>query len=131
MQTNLIKQAVNQAIAEALGIVVETEKESAHPAIGKKCIVRTYASGVLFGTVTAVSNNDGRSRATIKNARRLWRWFGGISLSEISQTGIDQSKSRISTTVPEQYIEDCIEFIPASEKAIKSIEGAKDDDAGK
>jgi len=99
-----------------------------HGAIGQKCIVRTYASGVHFGEVVSVSSNGGRSRCELKNSRRLWRWEGGLSLSEISQSGIDQPKSRISTTVPVQFIEDVLEFIPASPDAIATIEGAKDDD---
>lgn len=40
------------------------------PHIGKKCIIRTYASGVHFGTLTA---QDGR-QVELQNARRLWRW---------------------------------------------------------
>ena len=101
--------------------------EKIHGAVGVKCIVRTYASGVHFGEVVSVSSNDGRSRCELKNSRRLWKWHGGLSLSEISINGVDKSKSRIAVTVPVQFLEDAIEFIPSSDKATWSIEGADDD----
>lgn len=93
-----------------------------HGAIGKKCIVRTYASGVHFGEVLEVSCNGGRSRCVLKNARRLWRWSGGLSLSEIAVNGIVAEDSKVCIRVRTHYIEDAIEFIPASDKSIKSIE---------
>ena len=108
-------------------IGVSKEPQSNHGAVGKKCIVRTYASGVHYGEVVSVSANDGRSRCELRNSRRLWKWVGGLSLSEISVTGINQENSRISTTVHTQFIEDAIEFIPATVKSQQSIEGAKDD----
>lgn len=99
-----------------------------HGAVGKKCIIRTYASGVHFGTPVSISENGGRSRCELSNSRRIWKWKGGLSLHEVSQKGIDQSGSRISCTSPQSFIEDAIEFIPCSEAAIKLIEGAQDDD---
>lgn len=93
------------------------------PHVGKQCIIRTYASGVHFGTLTA---QDGR-QVELTDARRLWRWFakGGISLSEVSQNGIDASKSRISQATPSITVLDALEIIPCSEIAAASIEGAE------
>ena len=61
-------------------------QEPQSPHIGKKCIIRTYASGVHFGTVVSV---HGRS-VELKDARRLWRWDvapHGVSLSEVANHG--------------------------------------------
>lgn len=99
-----------------------------HAAIGKKCIIRTYASGVHFGEVVSVSSNDGRSRCEIKNARRIRYWTGAFTLSEMSQSGIDKNNSKVATTVPQHFIEDAIEFITCSEDAINCIESVKDYD---
>lgn len=99
-----------------------------HPAIGQKCIIRTYASGVHFGEIVSVSSNDGRSRCEIKNARRIRYWKGAFTLSEMSQSGLDKKSSQIATTVPQHFIEDAIEFIPCSDDAIKCIESVKDYD---
>lgn len=97
-----------------------------HGAIGKKCIVLTYASGVHFGEVLSVSDNGGNSRCVIKNSRRLWRWEAknGISLSDLAQ-GIDLSASKICAPIAEHYIEDAIEFIPVASGVDCDIENAK------
>lgn len=104
----------------------EIAEEKGHGAVGQKCIVRTYASGVHFGEVVSVAGNGGRSRCELKNARRLWRWCGGLSLSEIAVNGIVQKDSKICTLVVQHFIEDAIEFIPCSYGSIESIEEAED-----
>lgn len=98
-----------------------------HPAIGKRCIVRTYASGIHLGTVEYVENGGQYSRCTLKDARRIRYWYGARSLSEVAINGINTAKSQVHINVPEHYIEDAIEFIPATEIAIKSIEDATND----
>ena len=92
------------------------------PHIGKECVVRTYASGVHFGTVVAQSGRQ----VEIKDARRLWKWHAksGISLSEVALDGIDASKSRICATVPSITITDALELIPASPSAASTIREA-------
>ncbi len=93
-----------------------------HGAIGKRCIVRTFASGVHLGTVVSVTPNEGRSKCELKDARRIRYWYGARSLSEVAIEGIDSAKSQVHINVPQHFIEDAIEFIPASEKAIADIE---------
>ncbi len=91
------------------------------PFIGQYVIVRTYSAGNFAGILHARYGN----KIVLKNSRRLWRWFaiGGISLSEVSQNGIDPQKSKICTVEPFKMVED-IEVIPASLSAQQSIEGA-------
>ena len=89
--------------------------------IGKKCIVRTYSAGVWFGEIAEKSGNE----MVVKNARRMWKWWAaeGISLSSVALHGIKQDQSKIVESVPAVWLE-AIELIPASDKAIASIEGA-------
>ena len=89
--------------------------------LGKKCIVRTYSAGVWFGEVAKKSGNE----VILKNARRMWYWHAAesISLSAVALYGINQDKSKIVAAVPAVWLE-AIELIPASDKAITSIEGA-------
>ena len=89
--------------------------------IGKKCVVRTYSAGVWFGEVAEKSGNE----VIIKNARRMWKWWAeeGISLSSVALHGVKQDQSKIVEPVPAVWLE-AIELIPASDKAIASIEGA-------
>ncbi len=95
-----------------------------HGAVGKRCIVRTYASGVHLGTVESVENGGQFSRCTLKDARRIRYWYGARSLSEVARDGINTAKSQVHVNIPEHFIEDAIEFIPATEAAIASIEAA-------
>jgi hypothetical protein len=108
-------------IANAIGVVSGESCKSPH--IGKKCIIRTYASGVHFGELVS---QEGRC-VELKNARRLWKWFAvyGISLSDVAVNGIVAEKSRVCSVVPQMTITDALEIIPSSEGAIVSIESAK------
>ena len=49
------------------------------------CIVRTYSAGVFAGFIdrNSVVNRCG----TVFDARRLWRWSGAASLSQLSVDG--------------------------------------------
>jgi hypothetical protein len=89
--------------------------------VGKKCIVRTYSAGVWFGEIAEKSGNE----VIVKHARRMWQWWAaeGISLSAVSMHGIIHEKSKIAGGVDEVWLE-AIELIPATRKAITSIEGA-------
>ena len=89
--------------------------------LGKKCVVRTYSAGVWFGEIVEKSGNE----VILKNARRMWYWHAAesISLSAVALHGINQAKSKIIAAVPAVWLE-AIELIPASDKAITSIEGA-------
>ena len=89
--------------------------------IGKKCVVRTYSAGVWFGEIAEKSGNE----VIVKNARRMWRWWAaeGISLSSVALHGVKHDESKIVEAVPAVWLE-AIELIPASDKAIASIEGA-------
>ena len=89
--------------------------------IGKKCVVRTYSAGVWFGEIAEKSNNE----VIVKNARRMWQWYAAdsISLSGVALYGIKHDRSRIAPVVDSVWLE-AIELIPATEKAIASIEGA-------
>lgn len=90
--------------------------------VGKKCIVRTYSAGVWFGTIEQKDSKE----VILKDARRMWRWHAAesISLSAVALHGIKQDQSKIAEAVPSVWLE-AIELIPCSDKAIKSIEGAK------
>lgn len=92
-------------------------------AIGQKVIVRTYSAGVWYGVLDQKSGNE----VILKDARRLWRWHAAesISLSAVAVYGINQDKSSIAPVVAMNWLE-AIEIIPVTDKAAKSIEGAKD-----
>lgn len=90
------------------------------PHIRKRCIIRTYASGVFCAELVA---QDGRM-VELKNSRRMWSWKAadGISLSAVAVVGVDPSKCRFPVSVPEMTVLDALEIIPASDAALKSID---------
>ena len=94
------------------------------PHIGKKCIIRTYASGVHFGTLVSRSGRE----VTLENARRIWSFDvkeHGISLSEVAMYGPTGGNTRICCEVTTMDILDALEIIPATHEAIKVIEAAE------
>lgn len=90
--------------------------------VGKKAIIRTYSAGVHYGTVAEKSGNE----IILKDARRLYYWKtnGGVSLSEVSLTGLDD-ESKVCASVEAIWLQP-IEIIPCTDEAIKSIEEKKD-----
>ena len=103
------------------GAQPQQQPASLNNMVGQKCIIRTYSAGVWFGEIAEKSNNE----VIVKDARRMWTWWAmeGISLSSVALHGIRHDKSKIVEAVPAVWLE-AIELIPASEKAISSIEGA-------
>ena len=91
--------------------------------IGKNVIIRTYSAGVWCGTLSQKSGNE----VILTNARRLWRWWAAesISLSGVANFGVIEDKSQIAPKVDGVWLE-AIEIIPTTDKAEKSIMGAKD-----
>ncbi len=90
------------------------------PHIGQYCIIRSRDAGVHAGTVAGVNG----ASVHLVNARRIWKWAGAFTLSEVSQDGIDQSNSRIAKLVPSIEIIGACEIIPCSANAKTQIEGA-------
>lgn len=87
-----------------------------HPYIGKKVLVRTYASGVHIGTLKEYSNT--RS-GFLSDSQRIHQWSGAFTLSKVATAGI--TGGRISCINPEIYIEQVEEIMLISDKALDSI----------
>ena len=85
----------------------------------KKVIIRADRAGVFFGTL--VERNG--SEVKMKECRRLWRWEGANSLSQLAVEGTKKpSGCKFTIIVPEMEILGVIEVIPCTLEAIKSIE---------
>lgn len=90
--------------------------------IGKKVIIRGDRSGVFFGTLEAKENRE----VELSNCRRLWYWDGAASISQIAIEGVTKPQNcNFTVAVPSIVIEDVIEIIPCTEKAIDVIEGVR------
>lgn len=88
-----------------------------------KVIVRGDRSGVFFGTLV---ERNGRE-VKLSNCRRLWRWGGACSISQLAVDGTSKPNECMFTViVSEIEILDAIEIIPCTDKSVKSIESVKE-----
>lgn len=86
-------------------------EKAAHPMLGRRCLIRTYFSGVHIGDIVFVEGTE----VQLENALRLWSWEGGgLSLSAIANNGV--KGGRLNQT-GEIYLTDAIEMIPITDKA--------------
>lgn len=66
------------------------------PFLNQHVLVRTFSAGVHIGTLVIKDETN----VVLKDARRIWKWNGAFTLSEIATTGIKKSGSRLSVAVP-------------------------------
>lgn len=84
------------------------------------CIIRAKDAGVFAGYIKA-RNGD---VVTMTEVRRLWKWAGACSLSQLAVDGTcEPDDCMFTVTVPEMTILGVIEMIPCSETAQISIRG--------
>ena len=91
--------------------------------LGKKVIIRGDRSGVFFGTLVAKEGKE----VTLENCRRIWRWDGAASISQLAINGTTAPEGcKFTVTVGKIIITDAIEIILCTEEAIRSIEGVSE-----
>lgn len=84
------------------------------------CMVRTYSAGVFAGYI---ESRDGKE-AVLRNARRIWKWDGAASLSQLATDGTSSPNNcKFPVSVDKVILTEVIEIIPITEKAKNSIEG--------
>jgi hypothetical protein len=85
-------------------------------------IVRTYSAGAFAGYM---AQRDGKE-VTLCFARRLWKWEGAASLSQLAQEGTSKPNScKFPCAVDKEVLTEAIEILSCTEKARVSIEGVK------
>ena len=83
-------------------------------------IVRTNRAGVFFGKI---EKRDGNT-ITLSNARRIWKWDGAASLSELATHGTAlPSRCMFPCSVDEVELYDVVEILSVTDKAAASIDG--------
>jgi hypothetical protein len=104
------------------GVAMTTKKKTPAKKTtkGPKVIVRTYSAGVHFGTLRERNGKE----VILDGARRIWRWRGANTLSEIATKGLDAANSAIACAVNGHVLTEAIEIIPCSPEAAALIEGA-------
>ena len=83
-------------------------------------ICRTYSAGVFAGYL---KSRNGKEVALLK-ARRIWRWQGAASLSQLAVDGTSKPEDcKFPCEVEEVTLTEAIEIIETTEKARLSIQG--------
>ena len=85
----------------------------------KPVLVRTYTAGVHFGYLVS---RDGKE-VTLERARRIWRWQGAFTLSEIATAGLNTATSQVAAAIT-VTLPEVIEIIDCTPEAVSSIEAA-------
>ena len=84
----------------------------------KYVIVRTCSAGVFAGYLKERSGQD----VTLIKARRIWRWYGAASLSQLAMEGTSKpSECKFPCEVSSIVLTQAIEIIPCTKKAQDSI----------
>ena len=97
-------------------------QQMAEPVDGlKPVIIRTYSAGVHYGYL---KSRDGKE-VVLVNSRRIWRWEGANTCSELALHGLDHTGSKVSEPVPHITLTEAIEIIECTEESRESLEGAK------
>lgn len=120
---NVTLNDVIEAVSQQRDISGAHQSDTFTPHIGRRCIVRTYASGVFCGIVVAQSGRQ----VELRESRRMWRWQAAesISLSSVAVNGVDPSKCRFPETVEAMTVLDALEIIPATPTALATIDACK------
>jgi hypothetical protein len=97
----------------------KTAKKTTKKTTLRPVIVRTYSAGVHFGYLLSQKGKEVR----MERSRRIWKWFGAWTLSEVATVGIDKLRSKVAAPVTITLTE-AIEVIDCTPEATASIEGA-------
>ena len=88
----------------------------------KKFIIRTEKAGVFFAEIKEKNGSE----LVLINARRLWYWSGAASLSQLATDGTSRPNDcKFTVVVDEMTVNNWIEIIPCTDKAIESINAVR------
>lgn len=83
-------------------------------------IVRTYSAGVFAGELV---RREGKE-VEMRNARRLWRWSGAASLSQLAMEGVTRPRECLfPVPVLRVILTEAVEILDVTPEARNSIEG--------
>jgi len=112
MDKNILVKAIQ--IAEILESSPCQKQET-----GRYVIVRTYSAGVFAGELESRTGQE----VVLRNARRLWKWAGAASLSELAMRGTSKpSECMFPCAVNRVELLQVIEILDVTNDARKSIE---------
>jgi hypothetical protein len=86
------------------------------------CVIRTVYAGVHTGFLKERNGDE----CTLLQARRIWKWDGAATLSQLSVDGVKKPDTcKMPCEVDEIDLIGVIEVIPTTKKAMESIRSVK------
>ena len=88
-------------------------------------IVRSEKAGVFFGQLVKKEGDE----VTLNNCRKLYYWVNACAVEQLALDGVlEETKNdcKFTVTVNNSTINNYIQIIECSEKAIKSIKSVKE-----
>jgi len=85
-------------------------------------IVRTDRAGVFFGRIKEKKENS----IIMTDVRKIHYWEGAAAVEQISQDGVNESKSRLTIAISEMELDRWIQILPCSERAIINLKNCKE-----
>jgi len=83
-------------------------------------ICRTYSAGVFAGYLEKRNNRE----VTLRKARRLWKWEGAASLSQLAMSGTSKPKAcKFPEEVDRVLLLEAVEVLDCTSRAQLSIAG--------
>ena len=88
---------------------------------GLQCVLaRGDRSGVYVGYLLEEKERE----IILVDARWIWYWSGAATLAQLAQEGVkNPNDCKFPMLIPKMKMKDCIQIIPVSKKAKKSIDG--------
>lgn len=81
-------------------------------------IIRTYSAGVFAGYIEKRNGKE----VSIREARRIWKWAGAASLSQLAMEGTKEpSNCKFPTPVDRIVVTEAIEILDVTKEAQDSI----------
>ena len=90
--------------------------------IGKMVLVRDNMAGVHMGEL--VSFDPATKTCELKQARKVWYWYGAASVHGIAARGLDRDRSKVCPVVETVVSCDVVEVVLCSEEGAASVMGA-------
>ena len=93
--------------------------------MNEKVIIRTYSAGVHYGTLVSEEKSEGGYHVVLENSRRVWKWSGANSLSELATLGTSNpTDCQFSLQVRKIKLL-AIEIIYMTDEAIENMDEVK------
>ena len=120
-EKKMLEEIKVKDLLKLMSILINDNKELKNRDM-RYVIVRTYSAGVFAGNIESRNNQE----VVLRNARRLWKWAGASSLSQLAMEGVKKpDECKFPCEVERVELLQVIEILDTTPIAEKSIKGVQ------